>query len=264
MPFPEAPRVIYRNNPLDRVICQFRFPPILRIDKEVPADFQERIRGDFPGFSEKKEVMLAMPRGIQKEFPPDLLRQMVPNESKNYEFTSEDGIWAVNLTRTFLALTTRKYKRRDDFKTHLKVPLEALVDIYRPAYFSRIGLRYVDIIKRSVLGLEGVNWCELLQPYALGLLSAPDVGNCVQSLECRYEVLLEDNSSVATIIMALVEWHENNNEECFMIDTDFYTTGKTEIADADPKLDYFHVRASRLIQWFITRRLHEAMEPEIL
>jgi uncharacterized protein (TIGR04255 family) len=264
MPFPEAPRVIYRNNPLDRVICQLRFPPILQIDKEIPADFQERVRKDFPGFSEKKEVTLVMPQKVQKEFPADLLRQMLPSEDKNYEFTSDDGIWTVNLTRTFLALTTRKYTRRDDFKKRLEIPLDALVNIYKPAYFSRIGLRYIDIIRRSTLKLDGINWCELLKPYALGLLSVPVVQGRIQSLDSKYEVLLEDNSSMARIAMSLVQWQENNNEECFMIDTDFYTTQKTTVAGVDSRLDYFHVRASRLIQWLITERLHEAMEPDIL
>jgi len=32
MPFPEVKRVIYEHNPLDKVICQLRFPPILRIE----------------------------------------------------------------------------------------------------------------------------------------------------------------------------------------------------------------------------------------
>ncbi len=55
MPFPEVQRVIYRKNPLEQVICQFRFPAILRIDTETPADFQERIRNDFPQFAEQTE-----------------------------------------------------------------------------------------------------------------------------------------------------------------------------------------------------------------
>ena len=53
MPFPEVKRVIYKKNPLDRVICQLRFAPILKIDAEIPADFQEMIRADFPNYSEK-------------------------------------------------------------------------------------------------------------------------------------------------------------------------------------------------------------------
>ena len=55
MPFPEAERVVYRQNPLDRVVCQLKFPPILKIEREIPVEFQDRIRKDFPGFYEKRE-----------------------------------------------------------------------------------------------------------------------------------------------------------------------------------------------------------------
>src|SRR5256885_3722562 len=46
--FPDSPRVIYGKAPLTAVICQLRFPPILRIESTVPADFQERVRTQFP------------------------------------------------------------------------------------------------------------------------------------------------------------------------------------------------------------------------
>jgi uncharacterized protein (TIGR04255 family) len=47
MTFPEdSPRVIYGRNPLEQVICQIRFPTILKIDTELPAAFQEQIRSD--------------------------------------------------------------------------------------------------------------------------------------------------------------------------------------------------------------------------
>ncbi len=265
MPFPDAPRVIYKKNPLDRVICQVRFPPILRIDTQIPADFQDAIRTEFPGFCEKEELALPLPQRAQKESPTEVLRQMVPTETKNYEFSSEDGSWVVNLTRTFLALTARSYKRRQEFKEKLKTPLEALTKIYEPACFSRIGLRYVDIIRRSDLGLKDVPWTELLQPHVLGLLSSPNeaVKASIRTFEAKCELQLDDGDSMARIVTALVEAQENK-EECFMVDTDFYTTQKTPISEVQNKLDYFHVRGSRLIQWFIRERLHNAMEPEKL
>jgi hypothetical protein len=48
-------RVLYEKNPLESVICQVRFPTILRVDSEVPSDFQDRIRGRFPIFSESSD-----------------------------------------------------------------------------------------------------------------------------------------------------------------------------------------------------------------
>ncbi len=36
MPIPDFDRVIYRKPALTRVVCQLRFPPILRISAEEP------------------------------------------------------------------------------------------------------------------------------------------------------------------------------------------------------------------------------------
>ena len=38
----------YRSNQIAEVICQLRFPEILSIGANVPVDFQEKIRQDFP------------------------------------------------------------------------------------------------------------------------------------------------------------------------------------------------------------------------
>ncbi len=265
MPFPEAQRVVYERNPLDRVICQLRFPPILRIDTEIPSGFQEAIRKYFPLFVENRELVASTSQGTQFGAPADILRQVIPTETKNFEFTSDDSCWTVNLTRTFLALTARKYKRREEFQEQLKGPLEALVKIYQPAFFSRIGLRYVDVIRRSDLELQDVSWTKLLKPHVLGMLSSPDEGvvKAIRTFEAKSELQLDDGSSMARIVTALVEYHEDK-EECFLIDTDFFTTQKTEISEVENKLGYFHVRGSRLIRWLVTDQLHNAMKPKTL
>src|SRR5689334_11739505 len=48
MPFPDSPRVIFRNNPRVQVIAQLRFPTILSIGSVDPARFQELIRDEYP------------------------------------------------------------------------------------------------------------------------------------------------------------------------------------------------------------------------
>jgi len=261
MTFPGAPRVVYKNNPLNKVICQLRFPPILRIDTKVPDEFQERIRDNFPEFSEKTEIKLPVFKSAQEDTPAEVLQSITPTGNKNYEFSSEDKVWTINLTRTFLALSTKKYKRREDFRTHLNSPLKALIDIYNPTVFSRIGLRYIDIIKRSQLNLKDIPWSELLKPHVLWLLGSSDVNKNIRSFQAQCEIELDEENSMARIITGLVDVQESD-EECFMIDTDFFSTKKTAISDVESKLDYFHIQGARLIQWLITKRLHEAMEPE--
>ena len=48
--FSNQPRKIYRRNQLIEVICQLRFPEILKIEAHEPADFQDAIRQVYPQF----------------------------------------------------------------------------------------------------------------------------------------------------------------------------------------------------------------------
>ena len=44
-------RCIYRRHQLAEVVCQLRFPEILTIGANLPAQFQELIRDEFPQFA---------------------------------------------------------------------------------------------------------------------------------------------------------------------------------------------------------------------
>ena len=55
--FSNDERVIYAKRQLVEVICQLRFPEILKIDVSEPADFQERIRRDYPQYEKKIEQL---------------------------------------------------------------------------------------------------------------------------------------------------------------------------------------------------------------
>jgi uncharacterized protein (TIGR04255 family) len=72
MLFPDVPRVIYEVNPLEEVICQLRFLPVLKIDTEPPAGFQEEIRAEYPLYESKSPLRL--PAGL----PSSLVQMILP------------------------------------------------------------------------------------------------------------------------------------------------------------------------------------------
>lgn len=264
MPFPQVERVIYKRNPLSQVICQLRFPPILKIDTTVPAEFQDRIRKEFPNFSETSEIKINLPQRFLDSVPSEMVAQIMnPSGGMNYEFLSEDGLWKFNLTRTFIALTSKKYTRWEEFKDKLREPLDAFVDIYSPSSFSRIGLRYINLIERSALQLGGVGWSELLQPHILGVMNSPELSKYIENFVGNYDIALSDEESEVRLVTRLVR-SKVGGEENFIIDSDFHTIKKTSGSIANNKLDFFHERGSRLIRWCITDRLHQAMEPETI
>jgi uncharacterized protein (TIGR04255 family) len=136
MPFPEAPRVIYRKNPLNRVICQLRYPSILKINTESPADFQESIRREYPLYREKTEFLQENTIRGKTDLPTEMMNQLMQaSVTKNHEFRSEDGIWKINLTRNFLSISTSKYVRWEDFLERFMSSFKALMRIYMPPFF---------------------------------------------------------------------------------------------------------------------------------
>ena len=270
MPFPDAKRIIFRKNPLTEVVCQLKFPPILKIDAEVPANFQEAIRAEFPNYREVPSVKIDAPAGIQGAFPIELRKQLgllklvaQQTADKNYDFLSEDESWKLTLSRNYIALTAYKYERWERFFERLQKPLRALISIYSPAYFTRIGLRYIDIINRAELKLEKVAWAELLKPFILGFLAIPETQDHVQNFASTYEIGLEDGESKVRIATKLLETVDSG-EACFMIDSDFMVNKKVELKDAEERLIYLNIRASRLIQWCITDKLYTALDPQTL
>jgi len=300
MPFPKRKRFVYKNNQLNSVVCQLRYPPILRIDSEVPAIFQEAIRQEYPLYIEKTEFLPNAPSGVKAQFPQEAQIQVASTGSlKNHEFCTEDKSWRINLARTFLAVSTSKYNRWEEFSDRFTRAYEKLLHIYEPPFFTRIGLRYTDIFVRSKLGLADVKWADLLQPPFLGLISS-DVGEEIRSFDSVYEVWLSDSESVVRIALSLAV-DIATKEQCFVVDSDFFSAGKTPVdthgqargtlqfnlrltpfgrllihprvnpwnsalrvrlEGVSSRLEFLHVNASNLIQSIISPRLHDAMEPQ--
>ncbi len=79
--------------------------------------------------------MIGQPGAMKLEEQPTVV---------NYQFLTAAGDWKVNLTNTFLALATPVYTTWEDFARKLDEVLAQFVAIYHPAYFERIGLRYIN------------------------------------------------------------------------------------------------------------------------
>lgn len=264
MPFKDTNRVRYNKNPLIEVICQVRFPRILSINERYPADFQDRIRADYPMFdvSTEQEQRFAIDAALGEAVATP---RLIQSESvKNYRFATDDGIWRVNLTCSFLAISTSVYSTWEVFKERMAEPIKALLEIYRPAFFERVGLRYIDAFNRQELQLDTVPWHELIQSFALGLLSNNDICDDISGYSSAAELSI-DGGAKARINTALgyVNGKNDNytNHLSFIVDSDLYF-GKKTVDELDSSLEVLHGTSTKLIRALITDKLHCAMEPE--
>ena len=254
--FPDTDRVIYEHAPLVDVTCQLRFPTILRIEGELPAAFQERVRHHFPNFTQEQE-------GVVPDLPPELAKAIGalpgPAERTKYRFSSEDESWSLTLTRDFLALSTTSYTRWEDFRDRLQGPINALVEEYRPTAFSRVGLRYIDLIRKSTIGLENADWQDLLQVHILGELAVAFVRESAQQVAKQVRFTIDSNFGV--LLQHGFAEEKDSREQAYVIDYDFYTAKKTETGNAIGILNNFNGYARRAFRWCITDTLHGALGP---
>lgn len=261
MPFPESPRVIYGKNPLAEVICQLKFPPILRIDSEPPASFQEHIRADYPRYADRSEAALGVPPNV----PAELIRviqSVAPRRiSGSHEFGSGDSTWTVSLARDFIALKTTDYRRWEGFRTRMERLLAALTNEYQPSFFTRVGLRYIDVIRRSDLGLGELPWSELLNPHIAGEFASSDIVNEIEQAARQTLLRIDEHGGLVMIRHGLAT-AEVDDEPCFLIDADLFVEAERETINAINILDRFNQTAGRLFRWCIDKRLHAALEPE--
>ena len=258
--FSHESRCIYQKNQLAEVICQLRFPEILSIQANLPVDFQEAIRDEYPRYSSRKETPAPKLTGT-----PGNLNLEKQEPITNYQFASADGVWRVNLTSRFISLSCSKYTCWEDFAARLDKPLAAFIKIYHPAYFERVGLRYLNFISRNELGLEGTPFSELFQPCYLGPLAEEDVpetgiGRCSVDTEmairggCR--VKLHAGPGMVK------RGGQADSELKFVFDQDLFMPGQLAVNLSAGALQALHAQADSIFRGAITDTLHNAMDPE--
>ena len=252
----DRPRTHYQKTLAHEVICQLRFPTILTINNVEPADFQERIRGDFPQYARKQDAL-----------PPKLVNGKPEPQPPvtNYNFLSADGRWKLNLTKDFIALSTLSYPGWEEFARMLDKPLASFIQLYHPAYFQRVGLRYLNILSRNALELTGTPWRQLIAPAYLGALAEPDVEED-KLLSCGYDMQLKLDSSCAAKIHAGTGRVKTSGANAvqdpeikFIFDMDLSMAGNTPCGMAAAALETLHGHSTRVFEGAVTNTLRDAM-----
>jgi len=258
----QEPRCRYRNAQLGEVICQLRFPEILAIAAEPPVKFQEAIRAEYPDFLRRQDTpppkVSGIPGRLSLENPPPII---------NYQFSSMDGVWKINLTSTFISLTCSKYTCWEDLAGKLDMPLAAFISIYKPGYFQRIGLRYLNFISRKALQLEGVPFSELIAPCYLGPLGEQDVAESTVT-RCSVDAEIGLRGGCRAKIHAgpgmLKRPGMDDKEVKFIFDQDIFMPGQLPVDLSVGALQTLHSHADPIFRGAITDLLHRAMDPDYI
>lgn len=243
-------RVRFNKAPLIETIFQIQFPEILRISSEVPVQFQELIRNDYPNFSQQIVTNTVQKQGENPQVLPPL---------KSYEFINRNGDTKIGLTNTFVAVSSLNYTKWEDFKMICKDAVDKAISVYQPGVIQRVGLRYKDLICRSKWNMQDKRWNELIKSEYLGALAEVDE-KLIPRYVLDYEIFNPETEIVEHNHRELV-LQRDNLEKSLLIDNDYYKIGFFGCDDIWAMADGLHKQSGAFIRNVFTPTLEEAMEP---
>jgi uncharacterized protein (TIGR04255 family) len=257
MTFPESERVVYAADTLVEVACQLNFPPVLAIGIETPVALQERLRAEYPLYEPIPPFGGAPPQLAA------LIQQLpnAPNQALQHRFTTADGTSSVTVGPQLLAITTSAYKEWPVFLASVEAARAAVEEIYRPSFYTRVGLRYQDVIDPNELKLDA-SWAELLSPTLVGFFGAsePEIRNAVRESGSNVRIALDGaTDSFVHINHGLAQKGDGDDERVYLIDADYFTNRQRDSGEINGLLGYFRQEAGRLFRWAITDTLRDAL-----
>ena len=261
LPWREPERL--RNSPLALVVAQVQFPAILSVqtDETLLARFQERIRDRYPYLFLGQQLGFSVgPQGVEQQ----------PTAGRLYQFADADQQWMVTLSASSISLEAREYTDYEDFSERLLRVLASVRDVYKIDQRQRLGLRYVNEIRRSeVQAPEG--WASLINPRLLGPLADTDLSSLVTASYQEIGLRLDNGGLTlrhghfmqgTTVAPPPGGISKDNSGPFYLLDFDaFDDTGKDLDAHTlDDLLKSYNHAMYQLLRWGVQEELFEYLK----
>ena len=243
----QKPHRHFARNPLAVVVTQLRFHPILKVDAKV-ADFQDAVRAHFPTFGTQMSKQVTLLAGESIEV----------RDEKVFLFSSPADDLTISLGVNSIALESKKYTHHRDFLAKADLAFKALEAVYRPIAPTRLGLRYVNVIKRDDVEKHlgrPTPWTDLVSD---GFLKLPP-GVSLDGSLFSSEVTSPVTTGVLTLRYGLLK--NPSQGEHFRFDMDRYLDAGFEMSQAVGYLEGFAGDLYSLFDSMVGPILTEWMEP---
>lgn len=249
--FPDVDDIHLNNAPLREVICQVRFPTILRIAHVEPVEFQERIRPRFPVLEVEQAVVVETEGGGERG------RVIVRPVHRFYD---QDRTYMATLNVDSYALSTRDYTHWPSFSDTLAYVAEGFQAVYEVPYATRIGLRYVNMLGTASTGLESFENVLNLLRGELTVMLRTDV--ILSPKLAMQQIRATTDEDQLTFRYGLI-YEGTPAEPQFVLDFDHYIEGEVDLDDLLSRCDRYHRLVYNAFRWCIAGDKLHVFQPEI-
>lgn len=237
--FPQVKEVRLERSPLKEVICQVRFPPILRIASEQPVDFQEQIRARFPQIGIEKGLLVQgdplSDKALSAKAEPQIFR-----------FLSQDGNTIASLGLNFYALSTTAYTHWPEFLELVVSLNQVACEVYGLPYATRIGLRYINHLtfENTEVNSVGELW-DIARPEITAMLRC-ECWDDPMGMSHQLKLAGEGDER-----LTLRTGFTGGEDPVFLLDFDYYVEGHISLDDLSSLCEHYHNVIYRAFRWCV-------------
>jgi uncharacterized protein (TIGR04255 family) len=241
------------RSPLVEVICQVRFPPVLVIAAEDPAEFQEHIRKRFPLFEVEQQSL-----NVQVNLASGAARPIIDAQSPTqlYRFLSDRSDTTVTLVVDLFDLSTNNYTICEHFAEEHSLFYDDVSKVYSPAFATRIGLRYVDHISPTKLGLSSLAEAVDLLRNELSATYRTDAWN--EPVEMISQLVLGDEERRLGLRFGK---RSDLDEPIVILDFDCFEEGQLRLDDLIQRCNNYHQIIYDAFRWSIREERFDVFRP---
>jgi uncharacterized protein (TIGR04255 family) len=125
-------------------VAQVRFPRLtaLTVSDDAAKAIAATLVADYPLLSEGRDITVTLtPEGVSQQ----------PGPNRTWQLQDAEQEWQVTFGGEFVSVHTSAYTKRDDFIARLAQVAERFVEVVRPPFTERVGVRYINRLDESDL-----------------------------------------------------------------------------------------------------------------
>ncbi len=222
---PDVEPVQYEHNFIDTAVCELKFPIILDWENKPPAAIQKELRRDYPHHAFVHSIGVG-------------LQQSESEKRVSLQLQSKNRKWTVVIKSDAITLETKSYLNFEDFSDKLKKVVNVVKDKVDSDFFTRVGLRYINVINFSQDEFNG-----LLNPD----LVAPILKNVYGTVREYYQRVNGYTEYGLFNFRHGIKPNDTPNQDYFL-DFDYFEEG-VEIEEALDLVKKFHESNFKFFHW---------------
>jgi uncharacterized protein (TIGR04255 family) len=227
----------------------------LKIAQQVPADFQEAIRGRFPSFQPEQALL------IQSTFDQPV-RHADP-QPPIYRFRDKKELRTVSLGHDFYALSTTHYESWNSFADDLDFITQIVLSIYKIPYSIRVGLRYINTLNTQNTGMKLFNpdVLDILRPELTALLYKNEIEDPRLAIT---QIRAEQTEGEFTFRSGVIQEEKDRHlQQSFLLDFDRYIEEDIELSVKDllERCENYHADIYSAFRWCIQANQLHVFQP---